>query len=56
MHDPRYLIAWELWYHSELRSCRVSCTNNTVGEFTVYGLSFRVLSLKFRVQGLGSKF
>ena len=23
LHDPRYLIAWELWYYIILRSCRI---------------------------------
>ena len=28
LHDPSYVILWELWYCSTLRSCRFSCRNN----------------------------
>ena len=31
LHDPKYLIRWELWYYSILRSCRIFSIVSTVG-------------------------
>ena len=28
LQDPKYLIPWELWYYSILRSCRIFSINN----------------------------
>ena len=28
LHDPRYLIPWEFWYYSILKSCRIFSINN----------------------------
>ena len=29
LHDPKYLIHWELWYYSILRSCRILSINSS---------------------------
>ena len=31
LHDPKYLIPWEFWYYSILRSCRIFSINSSLG-------------------------
>ena len=31
LHDPKYLISWEYWDYSTLRSCRIFSINSTSG-------------------------
>ena len=28
LHDPKYLITWESWYYSIVRSCRIFSINS----------------------------
>ena len=44
--DPKYLIPWELWYYSMLRSCQIFRINNTTQQPTRY------IPLRESLQGL----
>ena len=39
LHDPCYIIPWELWCLSIIRSCRIFSINSTLGfKLRVWGL------------------
>ena len=50
LHDPKYLIPWELWDYSRLRSCRIFSINSiTSTSSTINSIIMTLINITFAI-------